>query len=144
MSSKLTIATSCWRPSACTARTAPIEIRFWAANSAVGGLLPLEQLACGLIRVDPTELRMPDQVEILSEAVLRERLAVPPQTLGGGEHVRPVAEEADPAMARRDQVGDRGARAADVVGDAPRRRRGSPGGRSTKTSATPAARSRSR
>ena len=60
---------------------------------------------------------MPDQVEILSQAVLREGLAVPPQPLGGGEHLGPVAEEADPAMARGDQVGDRGARAARVVGD---------------------------
>ena len=60
---------------------------------------------------------MPDQVEILSEAVSRERLPVAPQTLSGGVDVRPVAEEADPAMARREQVLDRGARAARVVGD---------------------------
>ena len=49
--------------------------------------------------------------------MLRERLPVSPQTLRGGEYVRPVTEEADPAMTRRDQVGDGGARAADVVGE---------------------------
>ena len=48
---------------------------------------------------------------------LRERLAIPAQALRGREDVRPVAEEADPAMTCRDQVLDGGARAAHVVAD---------------------------
>jgi hypothetical protein len=81
-----------------------------------GRITAAEELACGLIRVDAPKPRMPDQVKILSQAVLREGLAVPPQTLGSGEHLRAVAEEADPAVARRDQVLDRRARTPRVVG----------------------------
>ena len=107
MSSKPTSATCSCSPSECSARTAPIVIRFWLVNSAVGGSLPLEQLACGLIRVDPPELRMPDQVEILCHPMTRQRLPVPPEPLGGGVDVGPVAEEADPPVARLEQVLDR-------------------------------------
>ena len=117
MSSKLTIATSC-----CTAERVHGPDRadrdqVLGREQRRGRIAAAEQLACGLIRIDSTELRMADQLEILSEAVLRERLPVAPQALRGGEHVRPVTEEPDPAMPGGDQVGDRGARAADVVGE---------------------------
>ena len=82
-----------------------------------GWILAPQELHRGLIGVDAPETRMPNQVEILSDVVSRQRLAVSAIALGGGEHVWAVAEEADPAVAGGDQVLDRGAGAAGVVGD---------------------------
>ena len=62
-------------------------------------------------------IRMPDQLESLSETVASDRLAVSAQPLGGGEDVGTVAEEADPAVTRGDAVLDGGAGAPRVVGD---------------------------
>ena len=81
-----------------------------------GRIVAAKQVGCGLIRVDPPELRMADQAQILCQAVLSEGLLVPPQPLRSREDVRPVAEEADPRVPRRDQVRDRARRAAGVVG----------------------------
>ena len=117
MSSKLTSAISCCRPSAWHGARDADRDQVLAREQRRGRVRAAEEVACGLIRVDTPKPRMPDQVEILSQAVLREGLAVPPQTLGGGVHLRAVAEETDPAVARGDQMGDGRARAAGVVGD---------------------------
>ena len=59
---------------------------------------------------------MPDQVDIFCDVVAREGLAIAAQPLRGGEDVGPVAEEADPAVTGGDQMLDRRARPAGVVG----------------------------
>ena len=84
-----------------------------------------------------------DERGLLADAVARERVAIAPQALGGRVQLGAVAQKRDAAVAVLDEVRDRGA-APPALSVRTTSASTKLAGRSTKTSATPAARSRCR
>jgi len=78
--------------------------RFWEVNSAVGGSGTGQQCRCRTVRDDDVAKILHDDRRVTPDPRRGQCLGIAPVTFGRGEQAAPVAEEGDPAVARREQV----------------------------------------